>query len=109
MDDGFFCTFFSIICSDLVKGMSHLKKNILLLLLSVICFASLAQPLTVKAQEQSPDNEFRVGLEASYAPFHWTQTSPDNGAVPIFGEEGSAYAGGYDVQIAKKIADGLGK
>lgn len=109
MDDGFFCTFFSIICSDLVKGMSHLKKNILLLLLSVICFVSLAQPLTVKAQEQSPDNEFRVGLEASYAPFNWTQTSPDNGAVPIFGEEGSAYAGGYDVQIAKKIADGLGK
>lgn len=109
MDDGFFCTFFSIICSDLVKGMSHLKKNILLLLLSVICFVSLAQPLTVKAQEQNPDNEFRVGLEASYAPFNWTQTSPDNGAVPIFGEEGSAYAGGYDVQIAKKIADGLGK
>lgn len=109
MDDGFFCTFFSIICSDLVKGMSHLKKNILLLLLSVICFVSLARPLTVKAQEQSPDNEFRVGLEASYAPFNWTQTSPDNGAVPIFGEEGSAYAGGYDVQIAKKIADGLGK
>lgn len=109
MDDGFFCTFFSIICSDLVKGMSHLKKNILLLLLSVICFVSLSQPLTVKAQEQSPDNEFRVGLEASYAPFNWTQTSADNGAVPIFGEEGSAYAGGYDVQIAKKIADGLDK
>lgn len=109
MDNGFFLCLFSIICSVLVKGMRKLKKHFLLLLLSVICFVSLAQPLTANAQEQSPDNEFRVGLEASYAPFNWTQTSPDNGAVPIFGEEGSAYAGGYDVQIAKKIADGLGK
>lgn len=55
----------------------------------------------------SDDNTFRVGLEADYAPFNWTQMDAANGAVKI---DGSAeYAGGYDVEIAKKIAEGLGK
>lgn len=46
-------------------------------------------------------------MEAGYAPFNWTQTDSSNGAVKIEGS--SEYAGGYDVEIAKKIADGLGK
>ncbi|HHY60301.1 MAG TPA: transporter substrate-binding domain-containing protein [Clostridia bacterium] len=50
---------------------------------------------------------FRVGMECDYPPFNWTQLGPENGAVPI---EGTAeYAGGYDVEIAKRIAEGLGK
>lgn len=50
---------------------------------------------------------FKVGLECGYAPFNWTQMDASNGGVKI---DGSAeYAGGYDVEIAKKIADGLGK
>lgn len=56
-----------------------------------------------KAEEQT----FKVGMEAGYAPFNWTQKDSSNGAVKI---DGSAeYAGGYDVEIAKKIAEGLGK
>lgn len=50
---------------------------------------------------------FRVGLEAGYAPFNWTQMDASNGAVKIDGN--SEYAGGYDVEIAKKIAASLGK
>lgn len=50
---------------------------------------------------------FKVGLEAGYPPFNWTQNDDSNGAVKI--EGGAEYAGGYDVEIAKKIADGLGK
>jgi len=52
-------------------------------------------------------NEFRVGLECGYAPFNWTQTDASNGAVQISGS--SDYAGGYDVEVAKIIAKGLGK
>lgn len=53
------------------------------------------------------DNIFRVGMEAAYPPFNWTQRDDSNGAVPI---EGSTdFANGYDVQMAKKIAKGLGK
>ncbi len=56
---------------------------------------------------QKDDGIFRVGMECGYAPFNWTQLDDSNGAVPI---EGTAeFAGGYDVEIAKKIAEGLGQ
>ena len=51
-------------------------------------------------------NELRIGMECGYAPFNWTQQDDSNGAVAI---EGGGYANGYDVQIAKKVAEGLGK
>ena len=52
-------------------------------------------------------NTFKVGLEAGYAPFNWTQIDNSKGSVPIDGSK--EFAGGYDVEIAKKIAEGLGK
>lgn len=59
------------------------------------------------APAPADDNTFKVGMEAGYAPFNWTQMDESNGAVKI---EGNAeFAGGYDVEIAKKIAEGLGK
>lgn len=53
------------------------------------------------------EGTFRVGLECNYAPFNWTQADENEFTVPI--EGGGGYADGYDVQIARKIADGLGK
>ncbi|MFC3932175.1 ABC transporter permease subunit [Streptococcus dentapri] len=53
------------------------------------------------------DEYLRVGMEAAYAPFNWTQNNDSNGAVPIEGSK--QYANGYDVQIAKKIAKGMNK
>ena len=50
---------------------------------------------------------FKVGMEAGYAPFNWTQLNDSDGGVKIDGN--AEYAGGYDVEIAKKIAEGLGK
>lgn len=44
------------------------------------------------------NGEFRVGMEAGYAPFNWSQKNDAHGAVPI---QGNSYAGGYDVQISK--------
>lgn len=51
-------------------------------------------------------NTLRIGMECGYAPFNWTQQDDINGAVAI---EGGGYANGYDVQIAKQVAEGLGK
>lgn len=51
--------------------------------------------------------QFRVGMECGYPPFNWTQVEADENSVPI--EGGMGYAGGYDVEIAKKIAESLGK
>jgi len=59
------------------------------------------------ASGSSEDNTFKVGMEAGYAPFNWTQNDDSNGAIKIKGS--SEYAGGYDVEIAKKVAEGLGK
>lgn len=58
-------------------------------------------------KESEGQETFKVGLEAGYAPFNWTQKDDSNGGVKIDGS--SEFAGGYDVEIAKKIADGLGK
>ena len=59
------------------------------------------------AKESKEDNTFKVGMEAGYAPYNWTQLTDANGGVKIAGS--SEYAGGYDVEIAKRIANGLGK
>lgn len=52
------------------------------------------------------DGKLRVAMECGYAPFNWTQLDDSNGAVPIAGEK--TFANGYDVQIAKKIAESMG-
>ena len=48
----------------------------------------------------------RVAMECGYAPYNWTQTTDANGAVPIAGSNDYAY--GYDVMMAKLIAERLG-
>jgi len=47
----------------------------------------------------------RVGMECNYAPFNWTQADASEDAVPIVG---GGYADGYDVRIAKLVAESLG-
>lgn len=51
----------------------------------------------------------KVAMECAYAPFNWAQTDDKNGAVPISGTGmENMYANGYDVQIAKYVANALG-
>lgn len=78
----------------------------LLAVLTVVMTAfGTARP--VMAEEENPE-VLRVGLEANYAPFNWSQTNDKDGAVPISNSPGE-YANGYDVWMAKQIADGLGR
>ncbi|EOR21136.1 extracellular solute-binding protein [Clostridium sartagoforme AAU1] len=82
------------------------KKLSLLISLSLVAMLLLTGCGSGNSNKKG-ENVFRVGLEAGYPPFNWTQMNDSNGGVKI---DGSAeYAGGYDVEIAKKIADGLGK
>ena len=75
-------------------------------------------PFIVKAQENNYDLDhinssleeegvLTVGMEANYAPFNWSQTSPADGAVEIDNSPGE-YANGYDVQMAAQLAEELG-
>ncbi len=73
----------------------------------LISFLVAVVMLTMCASVLAEENTFRVGLECNYAPFNWTQAEETETSVPI--EGGGGYADGYDVQIAKMIAEGLGK
>jgi len=57
-------------------------------------------------KEAGDKKVLKVAMECSYAPYNWTQPTDANGAVKISGS--SDYAYGYDVMMAKKIADELG-
>ena len=50
---------------------------------------------------------FRVGVECAYPPNNWQEDMETESNVPIANREGR-YADGYDVQIAKRVADSLG-
>ncbi|MGE7926816.1 transporter substrate-binding domain-containing protein [Lysinibacillus xylanilyticus] len=97
-----------------------MKRKWLVLMLAVMTAILLAacgtgdkKATTSSSNEGSKTNtdegggQFRIGMEAGYAPFNWTQQGDANGAVKI--ADNAEYAGGYDVQMAKKIAEGLGK
>ncbi|MCR5564501.1 MAG: transporter substrate-binding domain-containing protein, partial [Gammaproteobacteria bacterium] len=47
-----------------------------------------------------------VGMECDYQPFNWTETEKSDSNVEISNIKG-AYANGYDVMIAKRIAEAL--
>jgi len=49
----------------------------------------------------------KVGMECAFAPYNWTQADSSNGAIQISNSSGE-YANGYDVMMAKKIADAIG-
>lgn len=92
-----------------MKRFISLALAILVLATAVLC-ASCGE----KKNENNNDNEgkkevavLKVGMECNYAPYNWTQPDDSNGAVKIANAEG--YANGYDVQIAKKLAEAVGK
>ena len=61
-------------------------------------------------QEDTATSEdvLHVGMECNYAPYNWSQADDSNGAVPIQ-NVANMYTNGYDVQVAQKIADAMGK
>ena len=77
------------------------RKIIALVLAMVMCFGFAG----CGAEEN--ENVLRVAMECAYAPYNWTQADDSNGAVPISGTNDYAY--GYDVMMAKLIAESMGK
>lgn len=100
-----------------MEGWLVMKKTVRLLLCAILMLGLVITSAGCGSNNQSGDNSqpdnsdtaqvFKVGLECVYAPFNWTQLDDSNGAVPIQGTK--EFAGGYDVEIAKIIAEGLGR
>ena len=66
------------------------------------------QNAAAESQTAAEGGEFRVGMECAYAPSNWQESEASDTNYPVENVPG-AYAEGYDVQIAKIIADQLGK
>lgn len=80
---------------------------ILLLAVAMLSFTACGNAATEEdAETDDTADVLRIGMECAYAPFNWTQVDDSNGAVAI---DGGGYAGGYDVEIAKIIAESMGK
>ena len=78
------------------------RKIIALVLAMVMCLGFAGCGAAEK-----DDNVLRVAMECAYAPYNWSQSDDSNGAVKIAGTNNYAY--GYDVMMAKLIAESMGK
>ena len=85
-----------------------MKKKLLLLfvaILTMVVLAACGEGDENPSTSSSGKPVLKVGMEAAYAPFNWSQNDDSNGAVQI--GDTKEYAAGYDVEIAKRIAEGL--
>ena len=82
-------------------------KKIASVLLILMLSAAFVFANGSKEASSSSSNTLKVAMECGYAPYNWTQTTDANGAVKISGSKEYAY--GYDVMMAKLIAEKLGK
>ena len=83
----------------------NLKK----LVTAAVCtmlMAAVAFTAGCGGEKKSDKKVLKVGMECAYAPYNWSQTKADGGAVKIAGS--NEYAYGYDVMMAKKLADSMG-
>ena len=103
--------------------MMRRSISVLLALLMVLALAACGQTAAPApaataapaaeepAAEANPlaylNGQLRVGMECAYAPNNWQESEATDTNVPIENVPG-AYAEGYDVQIARIIADQLG-
>ena len=89
-----------------------MNRKVILGVIVVIAIVAIVVAVAVLGRtnvETGGDTEergvLRVGMECAYAPYNWSQPDNSNGAVPI--KDSNNYAYGYDVMMAKNIANAL--
>lgn len=63
-------------------------------------------PTSTAASSSNSSDTLRVGMECNYAPFNWSTTKEGEYTQPISSAD---YCDGYDVVVAKNLADKIGK
>lgn len=90
-----------------------MKKSVVAVLLATMAALTMTACGAAKttdaegAAAAGDEKTLKVAMECGYAPYNWTQPDDSNGAVPI--QDSKDYAYGYDVMMAKKIAQELGR
>lgn len=82
-------------------------RKLFVLLLAVLTATFLTACGSNKSYDFDLRDDIIIGMEADYAPYNWSVQTSSDVTHPIHGR--SDFADGYDVQIAKLIAKGLGK
>ena len=82
-----------------------MKKYIVLAFF--LCFAGGFILFSRTTHETSAPKILRIGVECDYAPNNWEDKNPSDFSVPLSNHEGF-YADGYDIQIARIVAEKLG-
>lgn len=85
--------------------MKRLLILILALVLATTCLVSCAPKAEDDLDRITKAGKIVVGMEVAYAPYNWAEANANSYTVKV---SNGAYADGYDVQIAKAIAAGLG-
>jgi ABC-type amino acid transport substrate-binding protein len=88
------------------KGHKEMRK-LFLFLLVVLSATTLVACGGQQPYDFDKEDTIIIGMEADYAPYNWSTSVSTDFTHPIHGR--NDYADGYDVQIAKLIAAGLGK
>ncbi len=78
-----------------------------ILIVLVVALTFILSACSQSVYEVKEGNTLVVGMEAAYAPYNWTTTTETEFTMPLHGQAG-AFVDGYDVVIAKKIAEELG-
>lgn len=85
----------------------NMKKIVRIMLCGLMAAAvAFAAGCGGDKKDAAPKKVLKVGMECAYAPYNWSQTTDKDGAVKIVGS--NEYAYGYDVIIAKKLAESMG-
>lgn len=84
-----------------------MNRNVILGIIAaiVVIIVALVAIFGNTNEEANSRGVLRVGMECAYAPYNWSQTYDSNGAVQI--KDSESYAYGYDVMMAKNIAEAL--
>ena len=87
----------------LTQGRNIMEKVRKILLSLALVFLTFIN--TSFASNEKPT--LKVGMEVNYAPFNFSEVDDKNGGLEVANSPGE-FANGYDVTIAKKLADELG-
>ncbi|MDD7157587.1 MAG: ABC transporter substrate-binding protein/permease [Firmicutes bacterium] len=83
------------------KEAKRVLSVALVLIIALSCLSLTA------CDSRETNGQLLVGMECGYAPFNYTREDEEYGSVKISNDEG--YANGYDVMVAKRIAESMNK
>ncbi len=97
--------------NDVLKDITvDMQKALMEQIISIANGEEITEFVLKSETPENPTGTLKIGMECAYEPYNWTATDSSTlGCVPISGEgKEGLYANGYDVQIAKYVADKLG-